>query len=77
MKVKIGDITIIAKTTPSGLLECSAYKGMSREKRTRGKILRIDGKGVFLSKSIEDAKRIVREVYGCETQTSLEDYQIL
>ena len=74
MIAHLGDFTIIAYPTFSGLLECKVYEGRCLETRTRGRRVRINGRGTFLSKSIEEAKRTVREECGCETQTSLEDF---
>lgn len=74
MIAKTGDYTIIAYPTFSGLLECKVYKGRCRETRSQGKRMRINGYPTFLAKSIGEAKRTVREEFGCDTQSSLEDF---
>lgn len=71
---KIGDFTIIAYPTFSGLLECRVFKDRCKETRSPGTLVRFDGKGTLLSKSIEDVRRRIREEFGCDTQSSLEDF---
>lgn len=71
----IGEYTIVAKKTPSGYLDCKVYKGRCKETRTEGEKVLVNGRISFLAKSIEKAKEMVRREYGCDTQSSLEDFR--
>ena len=71
---KVGDFTIIAMPTLSGLYECKVYKGRDQRTRNRGERMFPNGYPTFLAKSMSEAKMKVRKLYGCDTQSKLEDF---
>lgn len=71
---KVGEYTIVATPTLSGLLECRLWKGRDPQKGIKGEFCRIKGDSRFLAESLEDAKKKVRKEFGID-QTKLEDFK--